>query len=84
MAAIEGMAAGIPIIVSDCRGTREYAVDKKTGYVCQAENDREFAVAIKKLYENREYVMEMGQYNAIRANQFGTAKVMSIMEKVYE
>lgn len=35
MAALESLAMGIPVLASDNRGTREYMVHKKNGYICQ-------------------------------------------------
>ena len=34
LAAIEGMACGLPLLVSDNRGTREFCVDGVNGFIC--------------------------------------------------
>lgn len=52
MAALEAMASGIPLIVADNRGTREYITDHENGLVCQADSVREFAQAIQFMYDN--------------------------------
>lgn len=38
MAALESLAMGIPVLASDNRGTREYMIHKKNGYVCKADD----------------------------------------------
>lgn len=38
MAALESLAMGIPVLAVDNRGTREYMIHKKNGYVCKADD----------------------------------------------
>lgn len=83
MAALEGMACGLPLIASDCRGTREYAEQGKTGYVCEAMNVEQFAKAIDDLYKNQDLAKKMGAFNQKKAEQFGRDAVTLIMEKAY-
>lgn len=52
MAALEAMASGVPIVVADNRGSREYIVDNVNGLVCNARSKKAFAEAIQFMYEN--------------------------------
>ena len=47
LAAIEGLAAGLPLICSDNRGTREYAVDGVNAVVCRKQTPEEYKKAIE-------------------------------------
>ena len=68
MAALEAMASGIPLIVADNRGTREYITDHENGLVCQADSVREFAQAIQFMYENSQK-RELFAKNALQSVQ---------------
>lgn len=52
LAALEGVAAGLPLICADNRGTREYVVAGED-MVCNCNNVSEFADAICKFYQER-------------------------------
>ena len=52
IAALEAMAAGLPLITSDCRGTREYMEDGRTGYVCCSGKAYEYAALIRRMKES--------------------------------
>ena len=48
LAAIEAMAAGIPVIAADSRGTREFIVDGKSGFMCSHNDVNDFTLKIKR------------------------------------
>lgn len=83
IAAIEAMAGGIPLITSDCRGTREYMEDGVTGYVCSGGSVDEYARAISDMMEDAEGRKRMGRACMERAKQFDLAETDKIMRKVY-
>lgn len=83
IAAIEAMAGGIPLITSDCRGTREYMEDGVTGYVCRGGSVEEYAEAITRMMENPEDRKRMGLVCTERARRFDLAETDRIMRKVY-
>lgn len=47
MAAIEALSMGVPVIASDNRGTREYMIHGKNGYVCDCEDSSTFVSGIE-------------------------------------
>ena len=82
LAGIEGMASGLPLIVSDNRGTRDFA-DNEGSIVCAYDDIKEFAKAILRLKNNPVICQTMGAYNREISVKFDTAVVKCIMEKVY-
>ncbi len=83
IAAIEAMAGGIPLITSDCRGTREYMEDGVTGYICRKGSVEEYARAISKMWEDAEGRKRMGMACRERAGKFDLSETDRIMKKVY-
>lgn len=49
LAAIEGMASGLPLIVADNRGTRDFCENGANGFMCNPLSPEEFAGAITKI-----------------------------------
>jgi len=60
VAAVEAMACGVPVVVSNVGGLPEVVLEGKTGYVIPKENPKELAFAIQSLIENPEKSNEMG------------------------
>ena len=83
IAAIEAMAGGIPLITSDCRGTREYMEDGVTGYVCPAGSVEEYAGAIARMMGDAEGRKRMGKACMERAARFDLSETDRIMRRVY-
>lgn len=80
LAALEGMAEGLPLICADNRGTREYA----SGYdrddfhgVCT--NIDMYAEAIKKLADDRQLYEEMSSVGPAAAERFSVENVNEIL-----
>lgn len=70
LAAIEGMAAGLPLICSYNRGTKSYAVNNYNSFICKSIS--EYCVAINYLFSNEDL------YGRISANAVKTAKKFSV------
>ena len=67
LAAIEGMASGLPLIVADNRGTRDYVDDGKNGIVCRYDDVEGFAEAIES--------MECGKLKRPKVKKLNTEKM---------
>ena len=84
MVGIESLAMGIPVIASDNRGTREYMLDGKNGYVCRWNDLQAFKQSILT-YKN----LSLNQKQAMRSNcrisvkKFDKDNTHLIMEKIY-
>lgn len=83
IAAIEAISCGLPVIVSDNRGTREYAEDKVNGYVCTGNSPEEYADAITKLYDDDVVRKYMSDNCENTAERFYIENTEKIMEEVY-
>lgn len=83
VAAIEAMAAGLPMITSDCRGTREYMAEGITGRICYngtAEEYRDAIVWMMNHPEDRQRISELCRH---RAQKFSISQTEHIMKLVY-
>lgn len=83
IAAIEAMAAGIPMITSDCRGTREYMSHGLNGLVCKKGTAEEYAKAIRKLKYDPVLRSNMSEVCLKTAAKFDISETDKIMRKLY-
>lgn len=84
LAALEGMAIGLPLICSDNRGTRDYASCGKNALVCNYNSVKQFAEAIQKMLTELDMRLKMGRINYEIAKQYDVNKVESNMMSIYE
>ncbi len=88
LVAVEAMAAGVPVIASDNRGTREYMQDGINGYVVWKNDVEGTAEAIQKMYllwkEDKEAYNRMKQNCRQTAKRFACEEVQKTMQKIYE
>lgn len=83
MAALEAMAAGLPLITSDCRGTREYMQDEITGFVCRENTPQAYARLLCRMFEEKENRRQMGICAKAAAKRFCAEQTEQIMEQLY-
>lgn len=83
LAAVEGMVAGLSLICSDNRGTREYAKNGENAVVC-SNSVAEYASAIDKLYRNESLRIDYGNHGATTAHSFNVASINDLMMKIYQ
>ena len=80
LAALEGMAAGLPLICSDNRGTREYALSYNvSGFDPMSRDENMFAASIENLADHRELCEELSRQGQTIAEKFSVKKVNIIM-----
>lgn len=84
LAAIEAMAAGLPIITSNINGINDYSIDGVTGYSCAPTDVETFATSIQKCITNPIWLEEVGKENIERAQKYDISNVNKIMQKIYE
>lgn len=84
MAGLEAMASGIPLIVADNRGTREYITDHENGLVCQASSSEQFAQAIIYLYEHRQQGQALAAQAVYTAKRFSLQQAEIRMRQIYQ
>lgn len=83
VAAVEALLCGTPLVASDNRGTREYAVNGKNSIVCHADSVKEFAAAIDLLYKDKDKRSAMAQNCRASVEQFTIKEVEKTMRLLY-
>lgn len=84
IAAVEALACGVPLVVSDNRGSREYAENDVNSLVCKANDIESFKKAIGRLYSNLKYRKRLANHCRTSVEKFDTEKTMEIMQNVYK
>lgn len=84
VAAVEALLSGVPLIVSDNRGTREYAVSGENSIVCKKNKVEDFSQAIREMYSNEEMRMKMKSNCRQSAEKFTVEETEKTMKEVYE
>ena len=80
---MEAMSYGIPVIASDCGGTKEL-VDGQSGILVGEKDSEATANAIFRLLESHEFRRELGNNGRIKVNQdFDTMKTASDLIKLF-
>lgn len=83
LAAVEGMAIGLPLIVSDNRGTRGF-LKSENAITCRYDDVDAFAKAIQKLGNDKELCMKMGALNQVKSRAFDYRIVDKQMKEIYQ
>lgn len=83
IAALEGMASGLPLICSNVNGIKDYATDGITGYCVEPYDVEGFVKAILNLKSSSELRKRMGQASYEAAKEFDISKTEEIMKQVY-
>jgi len=82
---LEGMAAGLPMIVTNVGGNPEAVVDRETGLVVSPRNPEQLAAAIERLASNGELRRSMGVKARARVQrEFSMERCVARYEQLYE
>lgn len=84
IAAIEGMASGLPLISSYVNGIRDYTKDEETGYCLNPFDINGFRDAMDKLSSDNDLRKRIGGHNKEAAKRFDIKNVNSLMEIIYK
>lgn len=63
VASLEAMYCGLPVIISDIRGVRDYLTDGENGYICDIYDTEAYAAAISKLMNDGQLRKQIGVNN---------------------
>ncbi|MBR4721092.1 MAG: glycosyltransferase family 4 protein [Clostridia bacterium] len=83
LAALEAMAAGLPLVTSNKNGINDYATDGVTGFMSEPDDLNGFKNAIEKLYESKSLREEMAKNNIERVKDFSEQRTDEIMTETY-
>lgn len=84
MAAIEAMAAGLPLITVREHGTKDYAENGEGAFCLKGDLVASCVDAIDQLCENRLLRKQMGAHNRAAAKAFAEDGIMMRMRKLYQ
>lgn len=83
MASIEAMACGLPLIVSDNRGTKEYSMSTNS-IVCKYNDVKGFEKAMQTVISDSERRKKMGISSIDIAKRFYKSETRKVMETVFD
>lgn len=83
LAAIEGMASSLPLIVADNRGLRGI-INDGNAFICKYNDTRAFCDAIMNLKNNRQLCKEMGKNNWALSKMFDIHTINKQMGELYD
>lgn len=84
LAAIEGMASGLPLLSSNINGINDYSINGKTGFSYPPEDYIGFSKGIEYFFKNPIRRHEIGNININIAKKYDISNVDRIMLKVYK
>lgn len=84
LAALEAMAAGIPVLSSNVGGIPEVNIDGKTGYVCEMGNVENMAQKAIELLKNENLLASMKMNAKKRAYDFDIKNILPLYENLYQ
>lgn len=80
---MEGMATGLPLVVSNCRGNRDLVRNGQNGFVVEKEEASLFAEAIKQLYESKSLREAFGAKSVELIQRYGIKNISIKMNDLY-
>jgi len=80
---MEGMATGLPIVVTDCRGNRDLIINEVNGFIVGVNDIDGFAKAILRLYNSKELSNRYGNQSLQIVNKYEVSKVLEEYIKIY-
>lgn len=81
---MEGMATGLPLVVTDCRGNRDLVRNGENGYVVSVDDVERFANAVEELYKSEKLRAKFGQKSLELIKKYSIENVTKEMKKIYE
>lgn len=83
LAALEAMAAGLPIITSNVHGIVDYSIDGITGFTCSPTDILGFSKHIKYFLDKKNKIGEVANYNSSAVKRYKLTNVLGLINKVY-
>lgn len=81
---LEAMAFGLPVITRPVGGVCDFFIDGKMGSLLESKDPTDFAMAIKKLLENKDKLSEVSAFNINHAHdKFSASKVILELERIF-
>jgi glycosyltransferase involved in cell wall biosynthesis len=84
LAALEAMAAGVPVVTSNAGGLTEINIPGETGYLADVGDVKTMGQQSIKILRDNEVLKQFKQRAAMHANQFDISKIVPQYEDLYE
>lgn len=81
---MEAMYAGLPIVVTDCRGNSDLVINNKNGFIVDTNDSYSFARKVEELYNNKELSKKFGNSSKQMIKEYLIENVMDDYIKIYE
>ncbi|WP_170075523.1 glycosyltransferase family 4 protein [Paraclostridium dentum] len=81
---MEGMASGLPMVVTNCRGNRDLINDGENGYVVSLTSKSDLADKIYNLYESNDNRKKFSKANENLILRYSLQNIQCEMSKLYE
>lgn len=82
-AAVEAMAAGLPVVASGVGGIKDLVVNGESGLLCEPENAEALADNLTALLRDPARARWMGAHGAARAGLFSLVAMMNGLDELY-
>ena len=83
LAAVEAMVCGLPVIAAKNRGTSEFVVPDKNGFLCKCFDADAFAESIHRVICDRELLSSFSENTYESVKKFDLENVVNVMKGVY-
>ena len=83
LAAVEAMACGLPVLAAENRGTKEFVVHDKNGFLCGCFDVDLFNESIKKAISDRRLLECFSENTYEAVKKFGLDNVINAMRGIY-
>ncbi len=83
IAMLEAMASGQPVVAVDAGPLKELCQDKRNGYLCEQDNDKEIAVALTKIISDPVLRKSMSKESLAIAGTHDLQKTLKRFEEIY-
>jgi len=81
---IEAMACGTPVVTTDCRGLKDYVVDKENSILIPPKNPEAIAQSIIELYNNPELSEKLKHNGLETVKEHSWESVVDVFEKSFK
>lgn len=78
---IEGLASGLPAVVTDCRGNRDLINNLENGFLYKSE--QEFVYRVKQLLDDKELYSKISQNNIKKARIYSVKNIKNEIFEIY-
>jgi N-acetyl-alpha-D-glucosaminyl L-malate synthase BshA len=84
LAALEAMAAGVPVISTNAGGLKEVNIDGETGYTAEVGDIKTMSSKALEILKNADVLNQFKERSAAYAKQYDISRIVPQYEKLYE